>query len=320
LGGAATPPYQNSRRTENPFAFFVFPFVLWYRFCIIADVEQNAKKSSLLVRSVKMLLLTLIGSYLVVCGFMAVFQRSLLYFPAVHTPAQVDQMARSARLERWTNSVGTPIGFKRLSPAQPPTGTVMICYGNGSTAIGCAHYTDDIQHAAAMDVFILEYPGYEDRPGAPNQASLFEAAEEAFQQLPADRPVYLVGESLGTGLVSWLAGKHPDRVSGIVLISPYNRITSVAQNHYPYLPVRLLMFDRFVPEDYLKDFRGKVGITLGGRDTVVPERFGRRLYDRYAGPKKLWEFPEGGHCQIMEPQVDFWKAAVEFWQSDTNRL
>jgi uncharacterized protein len=301
------------RRTEISVRLFVFPFVLWYRFCIIADVAQSTKKSSWPVRLVKMLLLIIIGSYLVVCGFMAVFQRSLLYFPAVYTPAQVDQMARSAKLERWTNSAGTPIGFKRLSPAQPATGTVMICYGNGSTAVGCAHYADDIQHAAAMDVFILEYPGYEDRPGSPNQTTLIEAAEEAFQQLPTNRPVYLLGESLGTGMVSWLAGRHPDRVAGMVLISPYNRITSVAQNHYPYLPVYLLMFDRFAPEDYLKDYHGRVGITVGGKDTIVPEKFGRRLYDGYGGPKKLWAFPDGDHCQIMEPPADFWQEAVAFW-------
>jgi len=311
----ADPAKTSKGERRNSFAFFVFPSVLWYRFCIIADMEQSAKKSSLPVRLVKMLLLIIVGSYLVICGVIAVFQRSLLYFPAVYTPAQVDQMARSARLERWTNSAGTPIGFKRLSPKQPAAGAVLVAYGNGSTATGSGHYADDIQAAAPFDVFILEYPGYEDRPGSPTRTALFEAAEEAFQQLPTPQPVYLVGESLGSGVVSWLAGKHPDRVSGMVLISPYNRITSVAQGHYPYLPVRLLMVDRFSPEDYLKQFRGKVGITVDGKDTVVPEKFGRRLYDSYAGPKKLWAFPDGGHCQIQVPAAAFWSEVIGFWRS-----
>ena len=265
-------------------------------------------------RVMRSMLFAIVFFYLLLCAGIAMYQRSLLYFPAKFSAAQVDQMARSGRLERWTNSTGQAIGFKRLAPTQPPIGTVMVCYGNGSTAIGCAHYADDLQRTAAVDVFILEYPGYEDRPGSPNQTSLFEAAEEAFQRLPANQPVYLVGESLGTGVASYLAGKYPDRVSGIILISPYNRITSVAQSHYPYLPVHLLMFDRFAPEDYLKTFRGKVGITVAGKDTIVPERFGRRLYDSYPGPKELWEFPAGGHCQIMEPQADFWKEVIAFWQ------
>lgn len=261
------------------------------------------------------MLFAIILFYLLLCAGITLYQRSLLYFPAKFSAAQVDQMAQSARLVRWTNSAGQAIGFKRLAPSPPAIGTVMICYGNGSTAIGSAHYADDIQRAAAMDVFVLEYPGYEDRPGSPNQASLFAAAEEAFQPLPTNQPIYLVGESLGTGLVSWLAGRHPERVSGLLLISPYNRITSVAQQHYPYLPVHLLMFDRFAPEDYLKTFHGKVGITVDGKDTIVPEKFGRRLYDGYAGPKKLWAFPTGGHCQILETQADFWREVVAFWQN-----
>jgi len=89
----------------------------------------------------------------------------------------------------------------------------------------------------------------------------------------------------------------------------------VAQGHYPYLPVRLLMVDRFSPEDYLKQFRGKVGITVDGKDTVVPEKFGRRLYDSYAGPKKLWAFPDGGHCQIQVPAAAFWSEVIGFWRS-----
>jgi len=65
-------------------------------------------------------------------------------------------MAQRARLERWTNSSGQFIGMKRLSPRQPADGTVMITYGNGSTAINCVHYANDIQGVAAYDIFILE--------------------------------------------------------------------------------------------------------------------------------------------------------------------
>ena len=246
---------------------------------------------------------------------MAIAQRSLVYFPAVFTREQVDQMAQLARLERWTNSIGQSIGFKRLSPKQPAEGTVMIMYGNGSTAIGCEHYVNDIQSVAAFDVFILEYPGYEDRPGSPSQDSLFNAADEAFRTLSSNRPIYLVGESLGTGVASYLAGTYSNEIAGVVLISPFNRLTDVAQDHYPLLPVRLLLVDRFPSEEFLRNYHGKVGVTVDGRDTVVPEKFGLRLYHDYAGPKKLWEFPGGGHCDIMEPPSKFWKEVVEFWQA-----
>ena len=247
---------------------------------------------------------------------MAVSQRAFIYYPSIFTREQVDQMAQSARLQRWTNSTGQFIGMKRPSPKQPAHGVIMIMYGNGSTAIGCSHYADDIQSVGAFDVFILEYPGYEDRPGSPSQGRLFNAADEAFQMLPADKPVYLLGESLGTGVASYLVGTYSSRIAGIVLLSPFNRLTDAAQNHYPLLPVGLLLMDRFPSDKYLSYYHGDVGIAVDGKDAVVPEKFGLRLYNGYAGPKKLWEFPDGEHCQIMEHPSEFWKEVTAFWQTN----
>lgn len=270
-----------------------------------------------LARLGKLLLFSLLAFYLLICVLMTAFQRSFIYHPAVYTPSQVDAMARSANLERWTNSSGQDIGFKRLSPKQPSGGTVLLTYGNGNTAIGSAHYAEDIQKAAPFDVFILEYPGYEDRPGSPSQRSLFRAADDAFLMLPTNKPIYLVGESLGTGVASYLAGTYSNKISGVVLISPFNNLPAVAQNHYPLLPARLLLVDHFPSETYLKNYHGRMGMTVDGKDVVVPEKFGLALYDSYNGPKKLWKFPGGSHCQITEPQKEFWNEVIEFWQTHT---
>ena len=283
------------------------------------SVSQNTQRPKLVIlsRFFRRLFLSSLTIYLVICVFMAICQRSLIYYPSVFNTAQVDQMAQSAKLERWTNSAGQVIGFKRHSQKQPADGTVLIAYGNGSTAIGSSFYADDIQSVTALDVFIMEYPGYEDRPGSPSQKSLFQAADEAFQLLATNKPIYLLGESLGTGVASYLAGTYPDRVAGAVLLSPFNRLTDVAQNHYPILPVGLLLLDRFPSEKYLRNYHGKIGITVGGKDTIVPEKFSLRLYNDYAGPKQLWEFPQGGHIEIGEPPAQFWKEVVEFWQAST---
>jgi pimeloyl-ACP methyl ester carboxylesterase len=272
-------------------------------------------KPVVLSRLFRLLILSALAFYLVVCVLMAVYQRSFIYYPSAFTTAQVDQMAQSAKLERWTNSAGQFIGFKRHSPKQPADGTVLIAYGNGSTAIGSSDYADDIQSVAAFDVFILEYPGYEDRSGSPSQNSLFRAADEGFQMLATNKPIYLLGESLGSGVASYLAGTYSNRVAGVVLLSPFNRLTSVAQNHYPILPVWLLLVDHFPSEDYLRQYHGPVGITADGRDNIVPEKFSLRLYDNYSGPKRLWGFPSGGHIEIMEPPVKFWAEVIKFWQT-----
>lgn len=284
-----------------------------------AGLAKPASKSVIFSRLLRSLLLCCLALYLGICAFMAIEQRHFIYFPQKLTRESVDQQARTAGLERWTNSSGRFVGLKRPSPKQPAAGSVLVVYGNGSYAAGCAHYADAIQGVAAFDVFILEYPGYADRPGSPSQNSLFHAADEAFQILPANQPIYLLGESLGTGVAAYLAGAHPDKVAGAILLSPFDRLTSVARSQYPFLPVTLLLLDRFPSADYLRRYHGPVGVTVDGRDTVVPQQFGLRLYYGYAGPKKLWEFPQGQHAEIAMLPGKFWNEVVEFWRTNRAR-
>ena len=266
----------------------------------------------------RLALLICVALYLVACVGCASWQRRLIYYPPVFTTEQVDAFARAAKLDRWRDPAGQAVGMKRLSPTQPAEGRVLIVYGNGSCATACARYADVIQKAAALDVFILEYPGYADRAGAPSQQSLFRAADEGLRLLGTNGPVYLAGESLGTGVAAYLAGTYPERVAGAVLFAPYNRLADVAQYHVPILPVDWLLVDRFPSEDYLRRYHGPVGIFVGGKDNVVPEKFGRRLYEGYAGPKRIWEFPEANHWTVTERTPPEWKEIVDFWHGKNN--
>lgn len=255
----------------------------------------------------KFILVYLLLGVVVFCA-----QRLMLYHPTTSTRERVDDAARRANLQRWVSSTGQFIGLKRISPIQPAQGVVLITYGNGSSAVGCNRYATEIQKAAALDVFILEYPGYQDRAGTPTETSLFEAADEAFRSLPANAPIYLVGESLGSSVASHLAGTYPNRIAGMALISPFNNLADVAQCHILIYPAKWMLRDRFASEEYLRNYHGKVGFAVDGRDFTAPERFGRRLYDSYSGPKKIWEFPQGGHIHIEKPEI-FWKQVIEFW-------
>jgi len=278
-------------------------------------VEQTPKAPRRLPRLLKVVLIALAISYAGLCLLVFVCQRNLLFHPTIRTAAEVDQLAQAAHMERWTNAAGQFIGLRRLAATQPAAGTVFMMYGNGSTAVRCSDYADAIPPAAALDFYVLEYPGYEDRPGAPTRKSLLNAAQEAFQRLDPNRPIYLIGESLGTGVASFLAGAYPGQVTGIMLLSPYHRLVDVAQTHYPILPVHWLMLDDFWSEHYLKSYHGLVGVMIDGQDSVIPARFGHQLYDGYTGPKRLWEYPGCDHVTLGESPATFWPAVVHFWQS-----
>jgi pimeloyl-ACP methyl ester carboxylesterase len=264
-------------------------------------------------RSTLRRLLLLAGlTYLACCAFIGLRQRQFIYFPPKFDSATVDREARLAGLTRWNSPTGQPLGWKRSSPSQPCAGQVLVIHGNGGCAFELSHYADDVQRTAALDVYLLEYPGYADRPGKVSESSFDAAAAEALQNLPTNRPTYLLGESLGTGVSTWLAGKHPDRIAGIVLLGAYNSLASVGQAHMPLVPVHLLLIDRFRSENYLRTYSGPVAIVVGGRDPVVPARFGRRLYQGYRGPKRLWDFPLEDHGSIMNQSPEVWSEIFEF--------
>lgn len=128
---------------------------------------------------------------------------------------------------------------------------------------------------------------------------------------------YLVGESLGTGVAAFLAGHDPDKVAGIALLAPYNSLVDVAQAHIRILPARWLLCDRFRAEENLRSFQGQLAVLVGGKDTVVPKKFGVRLYESYAGPKRLWEFPAATHDSLMFQPPEVWKEIITFWTPKT---
>jgi len=275
--------------------------------------KMQQGKPTLRWRCLRTLLLCA-GLYLLACIGCASFQRRLIYFSTIFSAEKVDEMAVSENLERWKTSAGKPIGWKRLSPRQPARGSVLVSHGNACCAFQCRRYVDAIQASAPFDVFIVEYPGYADCPGKPSEAALNGSASEAFESLATATPVYLIGESLGTGVAAHLAGKYPEKIGGIVLLAPYPRLADVAQAHIKIFPVRWMLSEHFPSEENLRNYRGPVAVLVGGKDTVVPQRFGRALYERYAGPKRLWEFPNLDHDGLMDQPPGIWQQIVEFWE------
>jgi pimeloyl-ACP methyl ester carboxylesterase len=282
---------------------------------IRVNQTPSIESHHLVRRRVWLIVRVLLALYLMTAPGCAGFQRKMLYFPTVASTEELDQFAKSQGLERWKNSSGQNIGWKRTSPIQPARGHVLVTHGNGGCAIHRLDFAEPLRQSAAMDVFILEYPGYGDRPGSPSESALFGAAEEAFQALPRTAPIYLVGESLGTGVAAHLAGRHPE-IAGVLLFAPYNSLVDVAQHHLKIFPASWILRDRFVSEKHFKQYHGPLAIIVGGRDDVVPHKFGRRLFDGYGGPKKLWEAPQAGHNDLHAQSRQYWSEILGFWRNN----
>jgi pimeloyl-ACP methyl ester carboxylesterase len=245
----------------------------------------------------------------------SLFARKMLYFPTHLSLEQATMIASRQGFEPWRNDAGEVIGWKRESKTDVGRPRLLITHGNGGCAVFRVNYLDNLQPVLPCDVYILEYPGYGARAGSPTETSFFNAADEAFGLLEKRHggPIYIVGESLGTGVAAYLAGAHAQAISGVLLIAPYHNLTDVAQYHLRVLPARWLLPDKFESAAHLRAFHGPVAIVVGGRDTVVPAQFGRQLFDAYAGPKKLWEVPAAEHNDLPIEPVEWWREVVAFW-------
>ena len=127
----------------------------------------------------------------------------------------------------------------------------------------------------------MDYRGYGGNPGTPSEDGLADDADAAVTALtdlgyPAQRTLYF-GESLGSGVVAALQARH--RPAGIVLRSPFTDLADVAAHHYPWMPVRTLLRDRFPVLEHVATSDVPVTVVYGDRDSVVPTVLSARVAD-----------------------------------------
>jgi len=238
-------------------------------------------------------------AYLAILLFMFAFQRQLLYFPDRAHPL----LAGLPQLGVREVTLRTEDGLALLAWYLPPgEGRPAIAYlhGNGGNI---AYRADRLMRLArdGYGVLMAEYRGYGGNPGSPSEAGLVADGVAALdylrrQGLPDERLV-LYGESLGSAVAVHLAAAQP--VAALILESPFTSIAAVAQHHYPFVPARRLVWDRFDALAEIGRVTAPVLFLQGGRDAVVPIQFGRALFDAAAAPKERWFAPDAGHEDLF---------------------
>lgn len=251
-----------------------------------------------------------IGLLLVLAGC----QRSMMYYPTPSSESNAIVVARGDGMEPWRNDEGELIGWKYVEHTDSAD-ALLLFHGNAGFAAQRGYLAHGF--APKFATHILEYPGYGSRSGRPSEQAFFDAAKEAFTLLQRQHAgrVFVGGESIGTGVATYIASQFPDDVAGLFLVTPYTSLVDVARSHYPVFPVRWLMRDRFPSETFLAAYSGPVAFVLAEHDEVVPARLGQALYDGYDGPKRIW-VQEGRNHNTLDyhPLSPWWDEVRSFLQ------
>jgi hypothetical protein len=131
------------------------------------------------------ILLIASGVYLVCLVFLSLTQRRMMYFPCTTSHTDLEKGADEEGFRIWRNAQGEAIGWQRASKAGVAKRSVLVFHGNAGCAGDRFHYADAFQAIEPMDFYILDYPGYGGRPGAPSQSTILHAAEHALKSIPA---------------------------------------------------------------------------------------------------------------------------------------
>ncbi|MEM1154315.1 MAG: alpha/beta hydrolase [Pseudomonadota bacterium] len=252
---------------------------------------------------------------LVALLMLTALQRQLIYFPVRASSEQLLAQASRLGLEPWVDAEGAHIGWK--TPESNVTAFQMLVFhGNAGHALNREYFAAGFTKLdPRFQVFLFEYPGYGAREGKPSEEQFQVAATDAVNLLLKNtaRPLFITGESLGSGVASFIASSFGDRIAGLLLVTPFARLADVASHHYPFLPVSLLLTERYDSLEALSNYAGPVAFLLAGRDEVVTTEQGQLLYDSYQGPKWLWIEEDAGHNTLpYRSSARWWQQAGDF--------
>lgn len=187
-------------------------------------------------------------------------------------------------------------------------GVILFCHGNGEWIGRHEHWIAMLGKSTNMSVLSFDYRGYGDSEGSPHEAGLIRDGQAAYDFLidsgfPAEK-ILVYGRSLGGGVACAIAEKN--RIGGLFLQNTFSSMVDVGASRFFWLPVRLIMRNRFPSVDRIKNYTGPLLQCHGTQDRVVPFRFGKKLFEHSGSSSEDKTFVTdegGGHNDSMSNET-----------------
>jgi fermentation-respiration switch protein FrsA (DUF1100 family) len=233
--------------------------------------------------------------YLALVGLMYFSQRALLYPGAGAAFAPVSRAEWGEKV-----SIATPDGetlHALYSKGEAGRPSVLFFLGNADW-VGNYGFLAQALAARGIGLLAISYRGYAGSTGSPSEEGLLTDGLAAFDWLSARTKgqIVLLGQSLGSGVAVNTATQRP--VAGVILVSAYLSVLSLAQTHYPFLPIAPLIKDPFRSDLRIAEVRQPKLFIHGRRDDIIPLSSGEALYAIAPDPKQMLVHDAYGHNDL----------------------
>ena len=230
-------------------------------------------------------------AYFIIILFVYFYQRNLLYHPSENNYLN-DKITfnyeeifietdKHIKLKSWFIK-------KDLNKFK----TILIFHGNAGNLFNRVYKLNELNKLDA-NILLISWRGFSGNEGKPTEKNLYHDAEEAVKWLnnhgAISKNIILYGESLGTGVATELGTSNA--FGGIILESPFTSIANAAKIYYPYLPVNIILKDKYDSIGKIKNITTPILIMHGKKDNIVPQKMGLELYEKANQPKFSY-FPE----------------------------
>ena len=228
---------------------------------------------------------SIILAYIIIVLFTYLYQRKLLYHPSEnnYTGDEIQFEYKEVFIE-----VDKDIKLKSwfLEKDLKKDKTILYFHGNAGDLSNRVHKLNEL-NKFNVNILIISWRGFSGNPGKPTEENLYNDARKSVEWLNQigvkNKSIILYGESLGTGVAVEL-GKS-NIFNSIILESPFTSIAKAAKIYYPYLPINLLLKDRYDSIDKIGKINKPVLIMHGMKDDIIPFTMGIEIFNKANQPK-----------------------------------
>ena len=231
----------------------------------------------------------LLLAYLLIIIFLFFYQRKLLYHPGENN--YLDDASLNHKIEK----IYIPSDQKLVAwyfKKNPKYKTLLFFHGNAGKIDNRIYKLNELSKLD-LNYLIFAYRGFSGNDGKPSEKGLYKDARAVKYWLNLnsinDSEIILYGESLGTAIAVDLAKEF--NFSGIILESPFTSMVDAGKFYYPYLPVSLLLKDRYETIKKLKNIKSPILVMHGKKDKIVPFHMGQQVFEKANEPKFSY-FPD----------------------------